>query len=101
MESLIRKPSAWVPLVLSFWILAMEFYFLVTVGPPQREPDEGVAAHLFQLWIVAEFFLVIFFAARWLPSKRWPAFRILIMQIVLVLAGMFPVFYFHLQNYRA
>src|SRR4051812_2659358 len=96
MESLIKKPSAWVPLVLSVLILLMELYFLAFAGPPQPEADEGAAAHLFQIWLVLEFFLVMFFAARWLPKKPFPALRILIIQIAAVLGGMFPVFYFHL-----
>ena len=96
MESLLKKPSAWVPLVLSFGILAMEFYLLVFAGPPQPEADEGVAAHLFQLWLAGEFFLLAFFAVRWGPQAPKQALPILAIQIALVLAGMFPVFYFHL-----
>ena len=75
----------------------MEFYFLVLGGgPPQPEADEGVAAHLFQLWLVAEFFLVLFFAFKWLPREPKSASRVFAIQIAGVLAGVFPVFYFHL-----
>lgn len=91
-----KKPSAWVPIVLSLGILAMELWFLMLAGPPQPEADEGVAAHLFQLWLVAEFFLVAFFAVKWVPQTPKQAFPILALQITLVLAGMFPVFYFQL-----
>mgnify|MGYP003394066069 CR=1 FL=1 len=96
MNPLWKKPSAWVPMVLSFGILAMELGFLLFSGPPQRQPDEGVAAHLFQLWLLAEFFLVALFAVRWMPQGPKQALSILAIQIALVLAGMFPVFYFHL-----
>src|SRR3989338_8145536 len=96
MNPILKKPSAWVPLVLTFLILAMEFGFLVLAGPPQREPDEGVAAHIFQTWLVAEFFLVAFFAMRWVPQAPKQALPILAIQILGVIAGMFPVFYFQL-----
>ena len=97
MEGIWKKPSAWVPVALSLGILSMEFYFLVlATAPAQPETDEGVAAHLFQLWLVAEFFLVAFFAASWLPREPKAAARILVIQVAAVLAGMFPVFYFQL-----
>ncbi len=96
MNSIWKKPSAWIPLALSIGILVMEFSFLVFADPAQPQADEGVAAHLFQLWLVAEFFLVGFFAFRWVPQAPRQALPILALQVALVLAGMFPVFYFHL-----
>lgn len=94
MESLVRKPSGWVPMVLSLGILLMELGF-VLLGPPEPQADESVGAHLFQLWLVAEFFLVLFFALKWVPRKPKAALKILAIQSLGVLAGMFPVFYFH------
>ncbi len=96
MNPVLKKPSAWVPITLALGILAMELGFFLFAGPLRPQTDEGVAAHLFQLWLVAEFFLVAFFAVRWVPKTPRQALPILAIQIAGVLAGMFPVFYFHL-----
>ncbi len=89
-----KKPSAWVPVALSLCVLLMELGFVLW-GSQEPQEDEGVGARLFQLWLVAEFFLVALFAARWLPREPKPAIKVLLIQIIGVLAGMFPVFYFH------
>ena len=96
MFSLLKKPSAWIPLLLSFGIVAMLAGFLYLGGAPEREHDEGTAAHLFQLWLVLEVVLIPLFALKWLPQAPKDALPILILQIIAVLAGCFPVFYFHL-----
>lgn len=93
MNSVLKKPSGWVPVVLSFGILLMELGF-VLFGSQEPEADEGAGAHLFQIWLVLEFFFVAFFAAAWLPREPKPAMRVLIVQIISIAAGMFPVFYF-------
>ena len=37
-----------------------------------REPDEGTAAHLWQLLMAAQLPLGVFFAATWMPrARRW------------------------------
>ena len=95
MLSLLKKPSAWLPIVLSLSIIAMIAGFLFFVGASgSRAEDEGVAAHLFQLWLVLEALLIPFFALTWLPRLPKEASLILAAQIFLALAGMFPVWYF-------
>ena len=96
METLMEKPSAWVPIELSALVLLTEIYFLKFGGVPQPQADEGAAAHLFQIWLVIEFVAVLLFAVRWVPKKPFPATRILIIQIAAALGGTVPVFYFHL-----
>lgn len=96
MNSLLKKPSAWLPIAFSFAILLMELWAVMTYGvaSAQRDKDEGVLAHLFQIWLVLEIPMILYFATRWLQENPRKAFLILIIQIFAVLAGMFPVFYF-------
>ena len=96
MISIIKKPSAWIPIALSLVVLAAMLISFALFGPPVRQPDEGTGAHLFQIWLVLEVFMVGFFAIKWLPQKPKPAFLVLVIQIVAVLAACAPVFYFKL-----
>jgi hypothetical protein len=96
MKSLIKNPSAWLPIAFSVAVMAMWVISLSTFGAPHPLPDENAAAHLFQVWLVAEVLLVGFFATKWLPQMPKQALIVLAMQIVAVLAGCFPVYYFHL-----
>ena len=96
MNPILKHPSAWVPLVLSLTVLAA---FIITIwlfGTPHTQPDEGTAAHLFQIWLVVEVLLVAFFAVRWLPQKPKETLPILALQIAAILAACAPVFLLHL-----
>jgi hypothetical protein len=94
--SLIKKPSAWIPIALSLAVLAAMLVFIVALGPPAREPDEGTAAHLFQIWLVLEALLMAYFAATWLPRAPRQALAVLALQVLAVLAACAPVYYFNL-----
>ena len=97
MLATLKHPNAWLPIVLSLGIVAMLAGFLVFAGAPSEPAqDEGVVAHLFQLWLVLEALMIPFFALIWLPRMPKEASLILATQIFLVLAGMFPVWYFQL-----
>jgi hypothetical protein len=52
---------------MSLIVLAMFFIGFAMFGVPHREPDEGAAAHLFQIWLAVEVLMVAFFAIKWLP----------------------------------
>ena len=53
-----------------------------------REPDEGTAAHLWQLLMAAQLPLGVFFAMTWLPgSPRW-AWAGLGLEAVVVIANL-------------
>ena len=92
MKSLLKKPSAWLPIVISLAVLAIILVILRVAGIPTRETDEGTGAHLFQIWLVLEVFLIAFFAIKWLPRRPTQALLILALQIVAVLAACTPVF---------
>jgi hypothetical protein len=96
MGSIWKHWSAWLPIAMSLTVFGVMVFCIVMFGPPVREPDEGAAAHLFQLWLVLEVLLVAFFAVRWLPRRPVEALVILAIQMVAVLAACFPVYYFGL-----
>ena len=98
MMDILRKPSAWIPIALSLFWIVWWVYFFVMFGTPRPDPqaDEGVAAHLFQLWLVIEVFMIGFFMVRWLPKKPISTLLITTLQIFLVIAASAPVFYFQL-----
>ena len=43
------------------------FVVILVIGHPAREPDEGTAAHLWQLTMAAQLPLAAFFGITWLP----------------------------------
>ena len=45
-----------------------------------READEGAAAHLYQLLMVSQMPIVLWFTARWLPREPRFASRVLVLQ---------------------
>ena len=87
-----RRPSAFLPLAFSLLALAVVAIHVARFGTA-REPDEGTAAHLWQLLMAAQVPLIAFFAIRWLPEEPKPAFVVLALQAVAVLAALAPVYF--------
>lgn len=92
MNSIIKHPSAWVPIVFSLAVLTIMLIHIATSGIPVREADEGTGAHLFQIWLVLEVFMVALFAFKWLPQNPKQAILVLALQIAAIIAGCAPVF---------
>lgn len=95
MNSTIKKPSAWIPIVISIIFFAYIVIFISIFGIV-REKDEGTGAHLFQIWLALEPFMVGFFAVKWLPRAPKPVLLILALQVVAALLPISVVFYFKL-----
>jgi hypothetical protein len=93
--STMKKPSAWIPLVMSFAALALVLGHIAIFGAA-REPDEGVAAHIWQILMAAQVPIVAFFAIKWLPRSPKQALLVLALQAGAVLAALAPVFFFNL-----
>ena len=90
-----KKPSAWIPVVMSLVALAIVIIHIVRFGTA-READEGTAAHLWQILMAAQLPIIAFFAIKWLPRAPKPALVVLALQSIAGLAAMAPVFYFGL-----
>jgi len=61
-----------------------------------REPDEGAAAHIWQLLMAGQIPFVAYFAVTWLPRNVGPALIVLGLQLAAGLAAAAPVFLFRL-----
>lgn len=93
--SLIGKPSGYLPIAMSLAAMAL-VVGVVTVYGAVREPDEGAAAHVFQLLVVAQLPILAFFATKWLAKDRAAALSVLAIQAVAVGLALLPVWAFGL-----
>ena len=94
-STMMKKPSAFLPLAMSFAALATVLSHVFMFGVV-READEGTAAHIFQLLMIAEVLIVVFFAIKWLPRFPRQALQVLVLQAGAVLAAFAPVFFLNL-----
>ena len=88
----LRQPTAFLPVAMSLAALSVVLIHAAVYGTA-HEADEGAAAHIFQLLIVAEVPLVAFFAIKWLPREPKQACAILAMQAAAVVAAMASVYF--------
>ncbi|GMV05748.1 MAG: hypothetical protein AMXMBFR53_20250 [Gemmatimonadota bacterium] len=83
---LLRRPGGYVPLLLSAAALTLIVGYLafhgVTEPPPGVRPDEGTAAHVFQLLMAAQLPVMGWFAVSWLPREPREALKVLVLQAV-------------------
>lgn len=94
LSNLLKHPSAFLPLAMSFAALTTVLVHLALFGIA-RQADEGTAAHLWQLFMAGQAPIVAFFAIRWLPQSPRQALPILALQVGAALAAMAPVFLLH------
>jgi len=93
-STLLKHPSAFLPLAMSFAALTTVLAHLTLFGVA-RQADEGTAAHIWQLLMVGQAPIMAFFAIRWLPQTPRQALPILALQVGAALAAMAPVFLLH------
>jgi hypothetical protein len=89
---LLRKPSAFVPVAMSLLALAMVLGHALIAGI-SHEADEGTLAHIFQILLVAQLPIVVFFAIRWIPRRSTQAVVVLAIQALAGLAAIAAVFW--------
>lgn len=92
---MLRHPSAFVPMAMSFSALLLVTLHLTIYGVT-REPDEGTAAHLWQLLMAAQVPVIGFFLVKWLPGAPRPTLIILALQVAAAVAAVAPVYFLHL-----
>ena len=91
LASVIRRPSAFAPILMSLAALSIVLAFLALHGPAPQA-DEGAAAHMWQLLMACELPVVAFFAVRWVPRVPKQAIEVLALQLLAAIAAMAPVF---------
>ena len=89
--STLKRPSALIPLAMSFAALSLVVGHVALFGAA-READEGAAAHLWQLLMVGQIPIIAFFAITWLPRAPRPAAIVLALQLCAALAIVATVF---------
>ena len=94
-SSMLKKPSAFLPVAMSLAALATVLVHIALFGAA-RQRDEGAAAHIFQLLLLLQLPIVVFFMIKWLPRFPRPALLVLALQAVAGLAALAPVFFFNL-----
>jgi hypothetical protein len=92
---LMKQPSAFIPVAMSLAALVTVLGHVVLFGAV-READEGAAAHVFQLLMVAQVPILAYFAIKWLPQSPRQALPILVLQAGAALAALAPVFFLNL-----
>jgi hypothetical protein len=89
---LVRKPSAIVPVAMSLGALSVVLLAIAN-GSAKPQPDEGAAAHIWQILIAGQLPFVGWFALRWLTRDFKAALLVLALQLVAIVAALFPVWY--------
>jgi hypothetical protein len=90
-STLMKQPSAFLPVAMSLAAPATVVVYLAMFGVV-REPDEGTAAHIWQLLMAGQVPIVAFFAIKWLPQNPRQALVILALQVA-ALAALAPVYF--------
>jgi hypothetical protein len=94
-SAMMKQPSAFLPVAMSFAALAVVLGHILIFGVA-REPDEGTAAHLWQLLMGGQLPLVAFFAIKGLRRAPRQALSVLALQASAGLAALAPVFFLNL-----
>jgi len=89
--TLLKKPSAALPIAMSLAGLAVVLGHAAIYGTA-HEADEGAAAHIWQILMVAQVPLICFFAVKWLPRVPRQTLTILTLQAGAALASFAAVF---------
>jgi hypothetical protein len=95
MVELLKRPGGFVPLAISSGFLGVLLIGFLG-GELLRQPDEGIAAHLFQILMPTQFLIIALFAMKWLPQQPKAAFKVLALQTSAALAVLAVVYFLHL-----
>ena len=65
----------------------------VAIYGAAREPDEGAAAHIFQLLMAGQVPVIIYYAIKWLPRDARGTIKMLGLQVGAAIAAIAPVWF--------
>jgi hypothetical protein len=92
-NSLLKQPSAWVPLAMSIAALSMVLGYVAIFGIVQHT-DEGTPAHIFQLLMILQLPIVAYFALKWLPKRPKQSLLVLALQAIAWIIPVLTVLWF-------
>ena len=93
--TLLKKPSACLPIAMSVAALALVAGSLALYGI-ERGGDEGAVAHTWQLLMGGQLPVIGYFIVKWVRKAPREAAPILILQVAAVVAALAPVYLLHL-----
>ncbi len=91
-STLIRQPSAFLPLVMSLAALGLVLGHAAVFGVV-HEADEGAAAHIWQILMALQVPILAYFMLKWLPTKPRQTLQILLLQAATWLANFAAVYW--------
>ena len=97
-RAILKHPSAFLPVAMSLTAIgvlcgAAIYGILHGAHGIIRQPDEGTAAHLWQLFMVGQLSVLLFFIIKWLPRVPKQTLYVLVLQVGAALASMASVFF--------
>lgn len=95
LAAVVKKPSAFLPMAMSCAALATVLVTIAVFGVV-HEPDEGAAAHIWQLLIAGQMPILAFFVLRWLPRAPKQTVLVFALQAGAVVAALAPVYFLKL-----
>jgi len=91
-NSFLRQPSAMLPIAMSVGALVTVLCHIAFFGTAPQ-PDEGAAAHIWQLLMAGQIPVIVFYAIKWLARAPKTALQVLAMQIGAAVAALAPVYW--------
>lgn len=90
---MLRRPTAFLPLVMSMAALALVIGYVTLNGvpPASASHDEGTPARVFQLLLAAQVPIMMVFGITWLPRAPRQALLVLVLQAAAILMALAPV----------
>ena len=92
-NSLIKQPSAWIPIAMSLGALAFLLSYVAIFGIVHNE-DEGAPARIFQLIMLAQLPIIAYFAFTWLPKRLIQSLIVLALQTIAWIIPIVTVIWF-------
>ena len=93
MLSLLKRPSALLPIGLSLASLALIGVFVAMYGTHHQGEDEGGFAHTWQLLILAHGPAIVYFLAKWAVREPKQTAIVFTIQLLALGAALSPVYF--------
>ena len=90
--SLIKQPSAYLPILMSLAALTLVLGHAAVFGVV-HEVDEGAAAHIWQILMALQLPILAYFILKWLPNRTKETLQVLTLEAALWLANFAAVYW--------
>jgi hypothetical protein len=91
-DSLIKKPGAYIPLLMSLAALGLVIGHALVYGIV-HETDEGTAAHVFQALMAFQVPIIGYFILKWMPKRPKETFLVLVVEAILWITAFAGVYF--------